>query len=87
MLQSENADDYCVCSGVSVSLRKIVEYIFDKLDINLNRIVVDDNLIRNNELKEIYGDNSKIRANLNWNYNMSFFSVIDILINEELQNQ
>lgn len=84
ILQADVADDYCICSGVSLSLRKIVEYVFDKLNINRDKIVIDPNLYRPVEVMDIYGDNSKIKNNLNWEYNMSFFDVLDILIAEEL---
>jgi GDPmannose 4,6-dehydratase len=84
MLQSDIPDDYCICSGVSISLREIVEYVFDKLNISRKKIVIDPKLYRPVELIDIYGDNSKIKSNLNWNYNLSFFDVLDILIAEEM---
>jgi GDPmannose 4,6-dehydratase len=87
ILQSNYPEDFCVCSGNSISLRKIVEYVFDKLNISLKRILIDENLYRINENKEIYGDNSKIKKKLNWNYDKSFFSILDILIDEELINR
>jgi GDPmannose 4,6-dehydratase len=87
MLQSDIPDDYCICSGVSISLREIVEYVFDKLNISRDKIVIDPNLYRPVEVVDIYGDNSKIKNNLNWNYDLSFFDVLDILIAEELAAQ
>jgi GDPmannose 4,6-dehydratase len=87
ILQSDIPDDYCICSGVSISLREIVEYVFDKLNISRDKIVIDPNLYRPVELLDIYGDNSKIKNNLNWVYDMSFFKVLDILIAEELSAQ
>ena len=87
ILQSDIPDDYCVCSGVSISLRKIVEYVFDKLNISREKIVIDPELYRPIDVIDIYGDNSKIKNNLNWNYDVSFFDVIDILIAEEMAAQ
>jgi len=87
ILQSDNPDDYCICSGVSISLRVIVEYVFDKLNISRDKITVDPNLYRPVEVSDIYGDNSKIKKNLNWNYEMSFFDVLDILIAKEIVAQ
>jgi len=84
ILQSDIPDDYCICSGVSISLREIVEYVFDKLNISRDKIIIDPNLYRPVEVSDIYGDNSKIKNNLKWNYEMSFFDVLDILISEEL---
>jgi GDPmannose 4,6-dehydratase len=87
ILQADVADDYCICSGVSLSLREIVEYVFDKLNINRDKIVIDPNLYRPVELIDIYGDNNKIKNDLNWKYDLSFFDVLDILIAEEMAAQ
>jgi GDPmannose 4,6-dehydratase len=86
ILQSPLADNFIICSGKSVLLRDIVEYIFDKLNINKKLIMEDKNLFRPNEIEEIYGDNSKAKECLGWDYDMSFFEVLDILIAEETQN-
>lgn len=82
MLQIEKADDFVVCSGEPILLRHIVEYIFSKFNIDKDLIVEDQKLFRPNEIKRIYGDNSKAKQYLNWEYNYSFFEVIDILIEE-----
>ena len=87
ILQSDTPDDYCVCSGVSISLREIVEYVFDKLNISRKKIVIDPKLFRPVEVNDIFGNNKKIKNNLNWKYEMSFFDVLDILIAEEIFTQ
>lgn len=84
ILQAQKADDFIICSGVSVKLRDIVDYVFEKLDINKKLIVVDEKLFRPNEINEIYGDNSKSKEILKWDYDLSFFEVLDLLIEEEL---
>ena len=87
MLQQEVARDYIVCSGQSISLRSIVEYVFKKLSISMNCLIIDQYLFRPSEIPDIYGDNSLTRGLLNWNYEMNFFEVLDILINEEENNK
>ncbi|KFJ42254.1 GDP-mannose 4,6-dehydratase [Francisella philomiragia] len=86
MLQQENPDDFIICSGKSVLLRDIVEYVFDKLGVDKNLIVVDDNFFRPNEIADIYGDNSKAKSLLGWDYDYTFFDILNILIEEELLN-
>jgi len=86
MMQLDEVDDFIICSGKSILLRDIVEYIFDKLELNKNLIIVDQNLFRPNEIEDIYGDNSKAKELLNWDYVFSFFEVLDILIDEEMKN-
>ena len=87
ILQSDKSDDFIICSGKSILLRDIVEYIFEKLKIDKSLIVEDKNLFRPNEIEEIYGDNSKAKDVLLWEYDFSFFDVLDILIEEEIKNE
>lgn len=86
ILQSEKPNDFIICSGKSILLRDIVEYVFEKLELDRNLIVENKDLFRPNEIEEIYGDNSKAKENLNWDYDYSFFDVLDILIDEEMRN-
>lgn len=86
MTQTEIPSDYIVCSGVSISLRSIIEYVFDKLDIAKNKLIVDDKLFRPTEIPDIYGDCSKAKKELNWDYDYSFYEVLDILLEKELKS-
>lgn len=86
ILQSDKADDYIICSGKSILLRDIVEYVFEKIGLDKQLIVIDKILFRPNEIEEIYGDNSKAKKDLNWQYHSSFFDILDILIDEEIKN-
>jgi GDPmannose 4,6-dehydratase len=86
MLQQKKADDFIICSGKSVSLKEIIYYVFKKLDINRNKIVIDHILYRPTDIEDIYGNNSKAKKNLGWKYELSFFQVLDILIAKELEH-
>lgn len=86
MMQLEKPADFMICSGKSILLRDIVEYIFDLMNLDINLIIEDDSLFRPNEIQNIYGDNSKAKEILHWDYNYSFFDVLNILIDEELSN-
>jgi GDPmannose 4,6-dehydratase len=87
MLQQENASDYLVCSGQSISLREIIYYVFDALSIPKDKCIVNPKLYRPNEILDIYGDNTKAKNELNWQYEYSFYQVLDLLLAEELKNQ
>ena len=84
MLQQDQPDDYLICSGKSVSLRDIIHHVFKKLDIDINRLVEDKALARPLDIDDLYGDNTKARVKLGWNYDLSFFEVLDMLIDEEI---
>lgn len=85
-LQAPIADNYFICSGASVKLRDVIEYVFERLGISKNKIVLDKELYRPSEIKDIYGDNSRAKSILGWEYDKTFFEVLDILIVEELNN-
>lgn len=85
MLQNEEAKDYIICSGRSVSIRDITEYVLDKFNIPHDRIKIDKKLFRSPNVKDLYGDNTRARQELNWDYDKDFFSILDILIKEELE--
>lgn len=84
MLQKNTPTDYIICSGKSITLRSIIEYIFDKLNISLDKLVIDKDLIRPTEIEDMYGDNSPAKKELGWNYNLDFFDVLDVLIQQEI---
>ncbi|TRX13392.1 GDP-mannose 4,6-dehydratase [Flavobacterium gawalongense] len=85
MLQCENADDFIICSGTSITLRSIIEYIFGRLNISLDRLLIDTDLMRPTEIEDIYGDNTPAKTKLGWKYELDFYAVLDILIAEELK--
>jgi len=86
MMEKEIADDYLICSGESIYLRDIIEYVFSKLNISTQKIVVNKSLYRPAEIMDMYGANYKAKAVLGWKYDMTYFDVLDILIQEELHN-
>jgi GDPmannose 4,6-dehydratase len=86
MLQQDVPKDYLVCSGESLVLQEIIYYVFGKLRISTDRIVTDSSFFRPNDISNIYGTNEKAKHELGWNYDKTFFDVLDILIQEELEN-
>ncbi len=87
MLQQDKMQEYLICSGKSISLREIIEYVFEKLEISKDKIIEDKKFFRPNDIINIYGTNKKARIELGWEYNRTFFEVLDLLINEELKNE
>lgn len=86
MLQQEKPDDFVICSGVSISLREIVHYVFDQLGISRSCIRISTDLFRPTEIEDIYGANEKARTELNWDYQMDFREVLDLILKEEELN-
>jgi GDPmannose 4,6-dehydratase len=85
-LQQDKADDYLICSGTSIYLRDIINYTMDYLNISKDKLVEDPTLFRPTDMEDMYGDNKKAKTVLGWEYDKSFFDVLEILINEEDKN-
>ena len=86
MLQQENPTDYLICSGHSITLRAIIYYIFNKLGIPESACQVSSELYRPSEIEDMFGDNTKAKSELNWQYNLTIFETLDLLLGEELKN-
>lgn len=86
MLQLVKPDDFIISSGSSIALSDIVHYVFDKLNIDRKLIRINPALFRPIEIEDIYGSNEKAKAILNWDYNLNFFTVLDLIIDEERRN-
>jgi GDPmannose 4,6-dehydratase len=86
MLQAEKPDDFIICSGKSITLRSIIEYVFEKLGVSIDKLVIDNDFMRPTDIEDIYGDNTPAKQKLGWQYDLDFYQVLDILIGEELDN-
>lgn len=84
MLQREVPSDFIICSGKSITLRSIIEYVFNSLGISMDKLVISNDLMRPTDIEDIYGDNLPARELLKWDYNQDFYQILDILIAEEM---
>jgi GDPmannose 4,6-dehydratase len=81
MLQTDNPNDYVCSTGISHSVRDLCDYTFKSLNLNYkDYIVIDDKHFRPEELKNLKGDSTKIRTELNWKPEYTFESMIDEMI-------
>ena len=86
MLQADQPQEYVISSGASVWLKDIVDYVFDKLSLDRSKIRINQQFFRPTDIEDIYGTSEKAKKQLNWNYNMDFFAVLDKIIEEEEKN-
>jgi GDPmannose 4,6-dehydratase len=86
MVEMDSPDDYIICSGKSVSLRSIINHVFDYLSIDLDRIKINKKYFRPSEISDIYGDNTKAKNKLGWEYQMDFKDVLEEILVEYQNN-
>ena len=87
IISQNTPDDYVVATGQTRSVRQLCEYVFEKLDLDLNNALeISEKFMRPEELPYLKGDSSKIRDKLNWRPELSFEDLIDEMINFWLEN-
>jgi len=86
MMQKDEPANYLICSGKSVSLRHIVDIVFENLKIDKNKIRVSEDLYRPAEIEDIYGNPEKAKKELGWQYDMTIENIIEVLLKEEIDN-
>ena len=60
ILQQDNPDDFTCATGVSNSVQYLVDYTFNKLNLDVQKYVkTDPKYLRPEELKDLKGDSSK----------------------------
>ena len=81
MLQQEKPDDYVLATGISKSVRDLVEYVFGKLELDYTKYVKsDDKFQRAEELHFLQGDASKAKQKLGWETTYTFETMLDEMI-------
>jgi GDPmannose 4,6-dehydratase len=86
MLQQEKPEDYVLATGVSKSVNDLIDYVFNKLDLNREKYVkTDKKFERAEELNYLRGDANKAITKLGWKYEYTFESMIDEMINYWLE--
>tara|TARA_R100001377_G_scaffold82699_1_gene63350 strand:+ start:113 stop:1084 length:972 start_codon:yes stop_codon:yes gene_type:complete len=82
ILQQDKPDDFVCSTGVSHTVKDLVEYVFDKLDLDWKDYVgQDDKFLRPEELDVLKGDCSKAKNVLGWKHKYTFETMLDEMIN------
>ncbi|MEZ5306950.1 MAG: GDP-mannose 4,6-dehydratase [Pyrinomonadaceae bacterium] len=81
ILQLEEPDDFVCATGVSHSVRDLVEYVFARLDLDPGEYVsVNEKYLRPEELDDLKGDSSKLRNATGWKPEYDFESMLDEMV-------
>jgi GDPmannose 4,6-dehydratase len=87
ILQQNEPDDYVIASGVTHSVRDLVECAFEHVGLDWREHVeVDDSLRRGKaELHNLVGDPTKARERLGWEPSIDFRGLVHLLVDADLQ--
>ena len=86
MLQRERPDDYVIATGVSHSVRELVERAFSHVGLDWQEYVrTDAALLRPAEVEHLVGDSSKARRELDWTPSVDFHSLVGMMVDADLE--
>lgn len=81
ILQQQHPDDFVCATGVSHSVKDLVEYVFTKLELNWeDYITQNEKFLRPEELTDLKGDSSKLRSTTGWSPVYTFEKMLDEMI-------
>jgi GDPmannose 4,6-dehydratase len=85
MLQQDDADDYVIGTGVSHSVRDLVDAAFACVDLKADdHVRIDPELARPADIEELVADPAKAGETLGWEPQVSFEEVVEMMVRADL---
>jgi GDPmannose 4,6-dehydratase len=85
MLQQNTADDYVLSTGDTYTVQNFLEKAFELVGLDwTNHVVIDPELYRPCEVNYLKGDSSKARSHLGWVPTVSFDSLVQDMVNNDI---
>ena len=86
MVQQDEPSDYVVATGVSHSVRELVETAFSHVGLDWHdHVQTDAALLRPAEVEHLIGDSSKARQELGWEPSVDFTTLIRMMVDSDLE--
>ena len=81
ILQLDTPDDFVCSTGISHSVRELVNYVFTRLGLHWSEYVKqDEKFLRPEELHNLKGDSSKLIKTTGWHHDYTFETMLDEMI-------
>jgi GDPmannose 4,6-dehydratase len=85
MLQQDRADDYVIATGVSHSVKELVEVAFGHAGLEWQKHVkLDPRFLRPAEVDHLVGDSTKARTALGWEPQVDFRALVTMMVDADL---
>ncbi len=86
MLQQEQPDDFVIATGVSHSVKELVEIAFGRVGLDWQKHVWQDPaLIRPAEVDHLLGDATKARSLLGWEPKVNFRQLVEMMVDADIE--
>jgi GDPmannose 4,6-dehydratase len=85
MLQQDRADDYVVATGISHSVRELIEIAFAHAGLDWQKFVKQDPaLLRPAEVDHLLGDAAKATRELGWTPQVDFKQLVEMMVDADV---
>ena len=85
MLQRDTPEDYVIATGLSHSVRDLVEVAFSHVGLDWqNHVRTSSEFLRPAEVEHLIGDASKARSELGWQPSIDFQGLIQMMVDADL---
>jgi GDPmannose 4,6-dehydratase len=85
MLQQDTAADFVIATGVSHSVRDLIQIAFARAGLDWQKHVrVDPALLRPAEVEHLLGDASKAKKELGWTPSVDFKQLVEMMVDADL---
>jgi GDPmannose 4,6-dehydratase len=89
MLQQDTPDDYVISTGVTHSIRDLLEVAFERVGItDWERLITQDpRFMRPAEVELLIGDSAKAKDVLGWEPKVGFTELVQMMVDNDLELQ
>lgn len=86
MLQQDEPEDFVIATGISHSVRELIQVAFEHLGLDWQEYVrIDRHLLRPADVDYLLGDPKKAKAKLGWGPKMTFEELIKMMVDHDFQ--
>ena len=86
MLQQNKPEDYVIATGITHSVKDLVQIAFDYVNLNWeDYVIVDPKFVRPAEVDLLLGDSTKAKDKLGWKPAVDFKSLIKMMVDADLE--
>ena len=87
MLQQKNPDDYVVATGKSYSVEEFLTIASEYAGLEdwHNFVEIDESMMRPSDIKDLVGDNSKIKEKTGWSPKTSFEELVKKMVDHDIE--
>lgn len=86
MLQQDKPDDFVIATGLTHSVREMVQIAFERVGLNyLDHVTSDEAMLRPAEVDHLVGDPSKAKETFGWQPEVGFRELIEMMVDADLE--